>query len=322
MRIGRQQPGQELAEQQGRREDDEQLVAQRPQRDPLDDRQLAVGREALDVARGDGGVVDDHAGRLGARAAGGGGHVVHRRSRQLRHGHDVVEQGDQSAGHGCAPRSRGQGVARAPHPPTRPTVTRAGPRDLRSRPPGPTVGAVQRHEISHLAHRHHPVMAPLSDASVDRLLRAARPAPGRAGARPGLRQRRLASLPADQAPRPDRGRRRPPPAGGPGGRSPRRPVGAATLVDGRRDDVGGRRLRRRHRGRCRPRLRRSGHHPGCRAPSPRAGWPGPSRRRHLGHAADRLRAPRARRHGGGVPGPRGTRRVSSGSTATSRSTGT
>ena len=32
------------------------------------------------------------------------------------------------------------------------------------------MGAVQRHEISHLAHSHHPVMAPLSDASVARLL--------------------------------------------------------------------------------------------------------------------------------------------------------
>ena len=31
-------------------------------------------------------------------------------------------------------------------------------------------GRVQRHEISHLAHRHHPVAAPLSDASVARLL--------------------------------------------------------------------------------------------------------------------------------------------------------
>lgn len=29
---------------------------------------------------------------------------------------------------------------------------------------------MERHEISHLAHRHHPVAAPLSDASVDRLL--------------------------------------------------------------------------------------------------------------------------------------------------------
>jgi len=34
----------------------------------------------------------------------------------------------------------------------------------------PTVGTVHRHEISHVAHTHHPVMAPLSDASVARLL--------------------------------------------------------------------------------------------------------------------------------------------------------
>jgi SAM-dependent methyltransferase len=40
------------------------------------------------------------------------------------------------------------------------------------------VGAVQRHEISHLAHRHHPVMAPLSDASVKRLLERLDPSEG------------------------------------------------------------------------------------------------------------------------------------------------
>jgi SAM-dependent methyltransferase len=41
-------------------------------------------------------------------------------------------------------------------------------------------GLVQRHEISHLAHRHHPVAAPLSAASVSRLLdRLDPPAGGR-----------------------------------------------------------------------------------------------------------------------------------------------
>ena len=39
---------------------------------------------------------------------------------------------------------------------------------------------MQRHEISHLAHRHHPVAAPLSAASVTRLLdRLDPPAGGR-----------------------------------------------------------------------------------------------------------------------------------------------
>ncbi|KAF0834577.1 SAM-dependent methyltransferase [Ornithinibacter aureus] len=38
---------------------------------------------------------------------------------------------------------------------------------------------MQRHGISHLAHAHHPVMAPLSDASVARLLDRLLPAKGR-----------------------------------------------------------------------------------------------------------------------------------------------
>ncbi|MFL6175473.1 MAG: SAM-dependent methyltransferase [Ornithinibacter sp.] len=37
---------------------------------------------------------------------------------------------------------------------------------------------MQRHEISHLAHAHHPVAAPLSDASVARLLERLDPRPG------------------------------------------------------------------------------------------------------------------------------------------------
>ena len=49
---------------------------------------------------------------------------------------------------------------------------------LRARPRRRTVGAVQRDEISRLAHRHHPVMAPLADASVDRLLERLDPVAG------------------------------------------------------------------------------------------------------------------------------------------------
>ncbi len=40
------------------------------------------------------------------------------------------------------------------------------------------MGTVQRHEISHLAHAHHPVAAPLSDGSVARLLDRLDPQPG------------------------------------------------------------------------------------------------------------------------------------------------
>ena len=46
----------------------------------------------MDVARGDGGVVDDHAGGLDARAAGTGGHVVDRRRGRAGEHRDVVEQ--------------------------------------------------------------------------------------------------------------------------------------------------------------------------------------------------------------------------------------
>jgi SAM-dependent methyltransferase len=49
---------------------------------------------------------------------------------------------------------------------------------LRSRRPDPDSGTVQRHEISHLAHAHHPVAAPLSDASVARLVERLDPRPG------------------------------------------------------------------------------------------------------------------------------------------------
>ena len=42
-----------------------------------------------------------------------------------------------------------------------------------------TVSHVQHHEISHHAHAHHPVMAPLSDASVARLLDRLLPSSGR-----------------------------------------------------------------------------------------------------------------------------------------------
>ena len=55
--------------------------------------------DPCDVLRGDGGVVDDHAGGLGAGPAGGGADVVDRRGRELRQRGDVVEQGEQAAAH-------------------------------------------------------------------------------------------------------------------------------------------------------------------------------------------------------------------------------
>ena len=106
----RQPLGQELAEQQRRRQDEQELVAQRALRDPLDDRQLAVGRRPVEVLRCDGGVVHDHARGLGAGPAGRGPDVVDRRGRDPREGRDVVEQGEDPAGHGHL--FRGFGVRR------------------------------------------------------------------------------------------------------------------------------------------------------------------------------------------------------------------
>ncbi len=94
-----QQLREELSQQDRRREDEEQLVAQRADRDLLDDRQLALGRGAVEVLRGDGGVVDDHAGGLGARPAGRGTDVVDGRSGDAGQRGDVVEQGEESCGH-------------------------------------------------------------------------------------------------------------------------------------------------------------------------------------------------------------------------------
>ena len=96
----RQQARQELPEQHGRGQDEEQLVAQRPDGDLLDDRQLAVGRGPVEVLRRHGGVVDDHARGLGAGPARGGADVVHAGGGDPGECGDVVEEGEQSAGHG------------------------------------------------------------------------------------------------------------------------------------------------------------------------------------------------------------------------------
>ena len=107
----REEPGQELAEQQGRGEDEQELVAQRPAGDLPDDRQLALGRHVLDVLRGDGGVVHDHAGGLRAGAAGRRTDVVHRRGGEPGEGGDVVEQAEEACAHSlrsCIPTMAGR----------------------------------------------------------------------------------------------------------------------------------------------------------------------------------------------------------------------
>ena len=86
------QPRREGAQQQRRRKQDQQFVAQRPERDLADDRQFALGGEARDVARSHRGIVDDHAHRLAAGLAGCGGDVVERRGGELGDRGDIVEQ--------------------------------------------------------------------------------------------------------------------------------------------------------------------------------------------------------------------------------------
>jgi hypothetical protein len=96
----RHRPGREGAEDQRAGQQEQQLVAERADRDLPDDRQLAIGREPHGVAGGDGGVVDHHPHGLGARLAGGGAHVVQRGGRQLGDAGDVVEKGGEAGGHG------------------------------------------------------------------------------------------------------------------------------------------------------------------------------------------------------------------------------
>jgi hypothetical protein len=59
---------------------------------PSRTRQLALGPEPLDVARGDRGVVDDHAGGLHARPARTRRDVVDRRCGRLGERRDIVEK--------------------------------------------------------------------------------------------------------------------------------------------------------------------------------------------------------------------------------------
>ena len=90
------QPRHELTEQQRGRQDEQQLVAQGADRDPLDHRQLAVGGDAVHVLRRHRGVVDDDARRLGGRAPGRSADVVDRGGRQPGQRGNVVEESEQT----------------------------------------------------------------------------------------------------------------------------------------------------------------------------------------------------------------------------------
>ena len=100
-------PGREGAEHQGHRQDEDQLVAKRPQRDLADDRQFAAGRQAHDIARRDRRIVHHHASGLGRGLAGRRAHVIQRRGRQLCNAGDVVQQCDQSRRHSQSSRLGG-----------------------------------------------------------------------------------------------------------------------------------------------------------------------------------------------------------------------
>jgi len=83
-------------------EDEEQLVAERAERDLADHRQFALWLEPDHVARRHRGIVDHHADRLAAGLAGGRCDIVEARGGELGDPGNVVEQCDQSCGHrGC-----------------------------------------------------------------------------------------------------------------------------------------------------------------------------------------------------------------------------
>jgi hypothetical protein len=95
----REQPRHELTEQQRRRQDEHQLVAQGSDRDPLDHRQFAIGGDAVDVLGCHRGVVDDDACRLGGRSPGSGADVVDRCGRKPGKRGNVVEKSEQTSAH-------------------------------------------------------------------------------------------------------------------------------------------------------------------------------------------------------------------------------
>ena len=91
--------GQKTAEQQGARQQDQQLVLEAAFGDLPDDRQFARRIEAGHIGGGHRRIVDHHAGGLGSGLARGDTDIVDRRGGCAGdHGY-VVEQGDQSSGH-------------------------------------------------------------------------------------------------------------------------------------------------------------------------------------------------------------------------------
>ena len=108
----RQHPRRERGQQQRHRDDDQELVRQRPQGDLADDGELPGRSEALNVLRRDRGVIDHDTRRLRRR--------LHRRAQ------DVVDDGQKSNGHACVPLGM-RAVRRQLYRGGRPPPRRAGP---------------------------------------------------------------------------------------------------------------------------------------------------------------------------------------------------
>jgi hypothetical protein len=97
------QPGRDQRQDQRARQQEEQLVLQRAERDLPDDRQFTRGGEAHRIARRHRRVVDDDAGRLGAGLGRLCDDVVDGGCRDLGDPGDVVEQREQSRSHVSSP---------------------------------------------------------------------------------------------------------------------------------------------------------------------------------------------------------------------------
>ena len=83
-------PRSEGRKEQGYRQQEQQLILQRAQRDASDDRQFAFGRETHNVSGRNGGVVDHDTGCLSTRLDDLPGGVVERGCCHLRKGDNIV----------------------------------------------------------------------------------------------------------------------------------------------------------------------------------------------------------------------------------------
>src|SRR4051812_24562737 len=193
------QEGRNRGEQECHGEQQQELVLDRAPRDLADDRQLALRRKTGHIARRDCRIVDDYAGRLAARLDGRAGNVVERRRRELGDGCDVVEQSDQSGGHGMA-------------------VRRTCPRRAIRASPRPCLGWTSSGTISLRSRRRSATRASISTSTLWSLpparcaasgLRSINSAPsGTASAHPSRRPRRMtARRSAPRRRKPERRRR-------------------------------------------------------------------------------------------------------------------